>query len=120
MARLKEDNTSWKSRSIVRRDARHDMEHLSDEASNGKVRRSKRRARKGCEHEFPEAPKTKGWGSVRCVKCGKRRYWYNGGIYTYRPRQDPTKVYHTQEQFFPVHEPGTCATCDQRREAQAR
>ena len=130
MARISaKDYLPWKARGVIRRDARHDLEYLSDEASTGKVRGHRRKARKGCQHEYPEAPSNQRYGEVRCVHCGKGKWFYNPqagyGYPWQRPKQDPTKVNGkavAQEGFFPVHAEGTCATCDERRRliAEAR
>ena len=46
----------------------------------------------------------------RCSRCGKED-WRRGN-YMPRPEKPITEV---PSKFFPVHEEGTCAVCDERR-----
>jgi hypothetical protein len=78
--RLKEDNNSWKSRSITRRDYRHDPGLPEDEVPQHKKKKPKIN-RSRCKHEMEVLPKSIGavyFTVRRCKLCNKRTWQFKG------------------------------------------
>ena len=76
MATLSEDDTSWKSRSIKRRDFRHDP-HAVDEVPKHRSPKNKRKHIKGCEHTPERISTGRYYNTYRCTKCGRREYYWS-------------------------------------------
>ncbi len=78
MATLSEDNTSWHSRSIMRRDFRHDPHAVPETPPHRSPGGKKRKHIKGCKHESVSYTSHRIYNHVyhtyRCDTCGKRSY----------------------------------------------
>ena len=114
MARLSEKGWfGWTATGRKKRADRHDLEDIADRPSTGKVRGRKRgRCRDG--HDFQHSH-NRSYGRTtysisRCTRCGKDDW-----TRTYHIPLSPVVVKMADEKFFPIHEPGTCPVCDERR-----
>ena len=115
MARIKKDSSSWRARSILRRDARHDSEAVADLPSNGHKRKHQRRHVKNCVHDYQEIADNDWYIVTRCTKCGKRKYNWHTSRWLGRRQRPLPNPHWIRSESFPIHEQGTCNYCDMIR-----